>query len=202
MSKRTNISECIGKKFNKLTIVGYEGVVNGHSKVKCVCDCGNIVIVDLYKTKTSHTKSCGCAKHKARNDIEFHRLYRIWVDMKYRCNNKNFKSYHRYGGRGIKVCQEWEKAFDNFKEWALANGYLDDLTIDRIDTNGNYEPSNCKWSTKTEQANNRNTNIFLTFNGEMHTISEWSRLTGINKKTISERLKRNWKIEKILKTEV
>ena len=122
------------------------------------------------------------------------RLYQTWVDMKRRCYAKNRESYKYYGLRGISVCDEWKNDFEKFKTWAMANGYEENLTIDRIDVNGNYEPHNCKWSTIREQNNNKRTNKVLEFEGEQHTISEWSRITGIGESTINKRNKGSHRI--------
>ena len=122
------------------------------------------------------------------------RLYKTWRDIKERCGNPNIKNY---GGRGIKVCPEWENDFLVFREWALNNGYSDDLTIDRIDVNGNYEPSNCRWATNKAQANNRRSNILITYNGETHTISEWSDITGIKYWKIIQRHRRGLPLDQV-----
>ena len=111
------------------------------------------------------------------------RLYHIWAAMLQRCNNPNSINYNNYGGRGIKVCGEWRN-FAGFQEWALAHGYEENLSIDRIDYNGNYEPQNCRWATRLEQANNQRSNLKLLFNGEVHTPTEISKLTGISINTI------------------
>ena len=118
--------------------------------------------------------------------------------MKYRCYYQNHPSYKNYGGRGITVCQEWLDDFMNFYNWSMANGYSDELTIDRIDVNGNYEPNNCRWATRKEQQNNMRNNVFLEANGERHTISEWSEITGINRSTISNRLRRGKSIKEAI----
>lgn len=111
----------------------------------------------------------------------------IFYGMKQRCYNKNAPSYKNYGGRGIKICQEWLENSKLFYEWAISNGYRDDLTIDRIDVNGDYEPSNCRWATQKEQANNTRKNIVITYNGVSHKIADWSKITGIDEKTIRKR---------------
>lgn len=118
------------------------------------------------------------------------RLYRIWMAMRARCMCKNLKTYKRYGGRGIKICDEWND-YLVFKEWALSNGYSDHLSIDRINNDGNYEPSNCRWATNKEQANNKRNNHIITINGESHTFAEWSKISGINYSTIRSRINRN-----------
>ena len=118
--------------------------------------------------------------------------------MKERCYNPNRNSYCWYGAKGICVCDEWDD-FENFYDWSMNNGYSDELTIDRIDSNGNYCPKNCRWSTDREQANNRSTNRIIEYNGESHTLEEWSRITGIASNTIRMRLDEyKWDVEKSL----
>ena len=109
--------------------------------------------------------------------------------MKSRCCRKNDVNYKSYGGRGIKVCEEWQN-IENFEKWVEKNPYSDGMTIDRIDVNGNYEPTNCKWSTKKEQSNNRRNTIIISYNNESHTISEWADITGINRSTLTTRYHR------------
>ena len=118
------------------------------------------------------------------------RLYTTWHNMRCRCDNPRHKSYKDYGGRGITYCAEWHD-FPPFMEWALSHGYNDSLTLDRIDTNGNYEPSNCKWSTQTEQCNNRRSSVKFTFNGETLSISEWARKLHISRGTLWSRIKKH-----------
>ena len=123
--------------------------------------------------------------------------------MKQRCYNKNSKSYKNYGGRGIKICDEWlskENGFLNFYNWAINNGYNSNLSIDRIDNNGNYEPSNCRWVNNLIQSNNRRNNRKLTFNGDTLNISEWAKKYNLTISTINHRLDRGWSVEKTLTT--
>ena len=115
------------------------------------------------------------------------RISKIWSDMRYRCNNKNCNIYKNYGGRGIKVCEEWN-VFENFYNWSIENGYSDNLSIDRIDVNGDYEPSNCRWATYTQQLNNTRRSTYITYKGETHTISEWARIKDLEPRLICERL--------------
>ena len=120
------------------------------------------------------------------------RLYRIWSNIKTRCFNKNDPHYPRWGARGIVVCDEWKNDFKAFYDWAMRNGYQDDLTIDRIDNDGNYTPLNCRWITGAEQSKNRRCVRFITYNGKTQTIPEWTKELGLGKETIRERLKRGW----------
>lgn len=130
------------------------------------------------------------------------RLYEIWKGMKRRCNDSNRKEYRIYGGRGIKVCKEWETSFTSFRNWALSNGYNDTLTIERNDVNGNYEPLNCRWATKKEQANNKRNNRFLTHNGKTLTIAQWAKELNVHENTLRNRIKKGWSEEEIFSKEV
>jgi hypothetical protein len=122
--------------------------------------------------------------------------------MKNRCNNPNVEHYETYGGRGISVCKDWENSFLNFYIWSMNNGYNKNLTIDRIDVNGNYEPNNCRWVTNKEQARNTRRNRVLTYNNETHCISEWAEIKNIKPSTLLRRLDLGWSIEKALTTAV
>lgn len=126
------------------------------------------------------------------------RLYRSWTNMRNRCNREKDREYKHYGGKGIKVCDEWKNDFKPFMEWALSNGYNDTLTIDRINVDGNYEPDNCRWITRKEQNNNMTSNVRLTHNGITHNLKEWSVITGISYPTLQGRIRRGWKTEDIL----
>lgn len=129
------------------------------------------------------------------------RIYKIWDNMKARCYNKNKPKYKNYGARGVAVCQEWKNNFVAFYEWAMHNGYNDNLTLNRIDNNGNYEPENCKWATAKEQMNNTSFNHKITYNGETHTLAEWASCLAINYSTLSKRInKYNWSVERAMST--
>jgi len=122
--------------------------------------------------------------------------------MKRRCYDSRSDSYKYYGGKSINIYEDWLNDFETFYEWALSNGYEDDLTIDRIDSSGDYTPSNCKWSTMKEQDNNRTNNVVLTHSGIAHTIPEWSELTGIKQYVIRNRIKRGWDVDTALTRKV
>lgn len=128
------------------------------------------------------------------------RIHRIWHSMYCRCYYKTTNQYKNYGGRGIKVCDEWKhlEGFIKFYNWAMQNGYKDNLTLDRIDVNGNYEPNNCRWITKKEQSNNRTNNVLYEFNGETKTSKQWCDQYGICQTTFIDRLKRGWTLEQAL----
>lgn len=164
----------------------------------CKCDCGNISIVEGTSLRLGKSKSCGCSSGdyksqkltKIKNTNK--RLCRIFYEMRDRCLNTRLKCYKNYGGRGIKVCDEWmdkKNGRINFYNWAMQNGYRDDLTLDRINNESNYTPQNCRWVTRKEQQNNRRNNIYIEHNGKTRTMKQWSELLNIPYSTLRSRLK-------------
>lgn len=189
----------VGEKYGRLTVLE-----NHHPKdeVVCRCECGKIKIARASNVFYGGTKSCGCyfaegnnLKHGGKGT----RLYIIWKAMRERCNTPSYRGYKNYGGRGIKVCKDWND-FNVFKEWALSHGYNDKLTIDRIDVNGNYDPNNCRWITNKEQQNNKRNNHFLTLDEETLTIAQWSEKLNISQNAIRRRLNKGYPIEQVLST--
>lgn len=152
----------IGQKYNSLLIL--ERVENGKNRqprFKCLCDCGNETIVHKSNLISGHIKSCGCDRQKnarrlfTRHGLSGTRIYRIWVEMNHRCYLASDTSYQKYGAKGITVCDEWKNDFQTFYDWAIANGYSDELTIDQIDNDLGYSPNNCRWATYSQQNKNR-----------------------------------------------
>ena len=197
--KMPNNFNCVGLTFNYLTVLEDTGKTKGiHKLVKVRCKCGKEKTMQLCKLTNNSTKSCGCYKDSKKTNehkiaYEYiknnRRLYGIYSDMKSRCLNQKSKAYNYYGGRGIKVCSEWlgEEGFTTFFEWSMANGYADNLEIDRIDVNGNYEPNNCRWATKKEQSRNKRNTIYLEYFGEKKTLFDWADMFNIKYPTISSR---------------
>lgn len=149
------------------------------------CDCGNTKISPANSVKSGLIKSCGCLCHT--HGMTGTRLFNIWVDMRQRCYNKNYPQFYLWGGKGVKVCDEWLQDFMTFYNWAIENGYANNLSIERKDSNGNYEPSNCKWATPKEQARNISTNRMVTIDGETKGLSEWLDTSPITISTFYKR---------------
>lgn len=202
MTKAINI---IGKRFGRLVVVErVENSNQGRTKWLCKCDCGNLKKIIGYDLMNGKTKSCGCIrKEKARkrglankkHNKTNTRLHKIWCGMKSRCYYIKNIAYKNYGGRDIKVCEEWldkEKGFKNFYDWAMANGYKENLTIDRIDSNKNYAPNNCRWITMKEQENNRRNNKIIKYKEQNYTLSQLAEKLNISSATLNWRLNHNW----------
>ena len=190
-------------KFSSLTTVELVEIKNSKEMWLCKCDCGNQTIVCASNLISKHTKSCGDRKNHpiyVKHGLCNTRLYNIYGKMKARCYKESCSGYESYGGREIKVCDEWMNDFMNFYNWSMANGYSDNLSLDRIDVNGNYEPSNCRWADWKTQENNRRNNKYISFNGETKTLSQWSDEIGISQDTLGARILSGWSIENALTT--
>lgn len=200
-----------GQRFGRLVVVRRAQNAtrkSGRPRVmwECLCDCGNATYVTPDNLKRGAQVSCGChsKEHnralRTTHGLSNTRLYGIWLAMRRRCHLVTDSAYREYGARGIVVCDEWNSSFEAFKSWSMSHGYADNLSIDRIDNNGNYTPDNCRWVDCVAQANNRRSNRILTYNGESHTVTEWARILGKNPKTLFTRLYSGDSVEKILRT--
>lgn len=199
-----------GQKFGRLTVQYKNGKSKqGHYFWHCLCDCGKETDVPSSYLTSGNTKSCGCLQRdKAREAQTKHGfltkgrpkepLYTTWQGIKARCNQKNFKEYHRYGGRGIKVCPEWEKDFSVFRQWALENGYEKGLEIDRIDVNKGYYPENCRWVKDIVNQRNKSNLIRLEYRGKLLSLGEIASEVGLTYHLIYQRYHNGWRGEKLL----
>ena len=198
----------IGKRFGRLTVIA-EGEKSGTSRSArwiCRCDCGNITKpIPGEVLRKGDSKSCGCYKRdltiqrSATHNLCHSRIYRIWSLMKDRCYNPNSPKYRRYGAREIGICDEWLNSFEAFYVWAMANGYSEDLTLDRKNNDKGYSPENCRWATPVDQANNRGNQIFHEINGEVKTLSQWARQSGVKYSTIYARHNAGWTGENLIR---
>ena len=201
-----------GEKFGRLTVVKrWERLPSGHTKWLCVCDCGNVKFVMDSNLHRKHEVSCGCAKKEKMiknskwKGESSEPLFIIWRAMLKRCYNINSQNYKYYGGRGIKVCNEWldeNNGYFSFKKWSLENGFEKGLSIERIDVNNDYSPDNCKWIPFSEQSKNKRNNNMITYHNETKCLAEWSKILGIKRYTLYSRLKRGWAVEKAFETPV
>lgn len=190
-----------GKRFGKLIVIKKEKPKNKHTMWLCKCDCGKEKIVGASELKRGTTKSCGCYNLQKLHERRKHnmcntRLYKIWSCMKYRCYGEKYKQKCYYKDKNIKVCDEW-KDFNNFYKWAK-DKYFDGSSIDRIDVNGNYEPSNCRFVDKYIQANNKTNNIIIEYNGEKKTLAQWAKDKNINYFCLRSRYLKGWDIDRML----
>lgn len=154
---RKNAIDIAGQRFGMLIAIKPVDKANGSILWLCKCDCGNEVYARAFQLRRGDIVSCGKHSWRTTHGMKGTRLYRIWLGMRARCNYPTASGYKNYGGRGIMVCKGWDESFEAFMEWALANGYTDDLSIDRKENDGNYEPSNCRWATDQEQRMNKRT---------------------------------------------
>lgn len=207
MAKKLEIKQ--GDKFGKWTIIEEISpkVISNKPRrtFRCKCECGNIGDVQLSCLRSGHSTSCGCEQKKrasisnTKHGLERHPLYCTWKNMKKRCDNPNTHEYENYGGRGIGVCEEWSSNFKSFYNWAINNGWLKELTIDRIDVNGNYCPENCRWVDMKTQMNNTTRNKYIEYNGDVYTLSTLSKRLNIPYNIVRYRLSNcKWTVERLI----
>lgn len=194
-----------GKRFGKITVINYAYSKNGHTFWNCECECGTKKVIMGTSLNTGKTKSCGCliAESKTTHGLSYHPLYRVHSTMKQRCYNYNCEDYYLYGGKGIIICDEWLgiNGVVNFYNWAMNNGYEQGLEIDRIDSDDNYEPDNCRWVNDIEQANNTSRNISFTIDNETRTFMDWCRLYDKNHDVVYGRINNGWELLEALTTD-
>lgn len=204
-----DVEDLVGQRFGNLVVTRKapnHRQPGGKSVVmwECMCDCGNSIITTGGSLKSGHTKSCGCLHREITSKINYKhglyedRLYNIWTSIKQRCYNSKSQTYHYYGARKIIMCEEWLTDFTNFYNWAIASGYKDDLSIDRIDVNGIYEPSSCRWADRYTQMSNTRKTIYLTYDGKTHSLYEWARIKNVNPKSLYTRIRLGWSDNDVL----
>jgi hypothetical protein len=191
----------VGNRYGRLTVITEVDKIRGARSFKCECDCGNKeYIVTGCDLRSGRVNSCGCyksekiTKENTTHGLKQHRIYKIYYNMIARCYNDKTSHFKDYGGRGITICDEWlgESGFVNFYDWSMKNGYSNDLSIDRIEVNGNYEPNNCRWATNEEQANNKRKTIYIEINGETKTLKQWCEFYNLNYNSVRYRIKSGW----------
>ena len=188
-----------GMKFGRLTVLRLQEIRKRHSYWVCECECGEQVIARQGGLASGRKKSCGCYRidKMTTHGMNKTRVYRIWSYMRQRCYNPKNIGYKYYGGKGIRVCKRWDYSFENFFA-DMGHPPTDAHTLDRIDSNGDYEPGNCKWSTRQEQACNRGNNRHITYEGRTLTIGEWAKVVGVNRWTLWRRFKKGLSPKEIL----
>ena len=201
--------DLVGQKFGKLTVIKKDEIKTIKGKYTywvCECECGSVKSIYQGSLRNGKTTSCGCygkeqrLKAKTKHGLSHTRIKRIYDNMLSRCYNPKTPKFKNHGGRGIKVCDEWlgENGFINFVNWAMSNGYDEELTLDRIDNDGDYSPDNCRWADEETQHKNRRITLYIEYNGEKKTVQEWSKELGISENTIYYRYYHGYTPEEIL----
>jgi hypothetical protein len=205
------IKDITGQKFGTLTALHItdkpQNIKDRHTYWLCKCDCGKEIVCCGKHLRLGRINSCGCVKKERIKNLNLthgmtkHRLHIIWNGIKQRCLNTRSHAYKSYGARGITICPEWKNDFMSFYNWAINHNYSDDLTIDRINVNGNYEPSNCRWATNKEQINNKRQTIYIEYNGKKQCLSYWADELGLESRLLYNRIhKLKWSVEKAFTT--
>lgn len=211
--------DLIGQQFGRLTVIAQAPKQRANKGYRyywqCQCECGNTVTVreDQLLCAKRPTRSCGCIRSDSvkkyyedhqrpiKHGHSYEPLFNIWYLIKYRCENPNCTAYKNYGARGIKVCDEWRDGiagYESFKEWSLANGYIQGLSIDRIDNDGDYTPDNCRWIAPKDQARNKRQNVWIEYNGVKKLACDWASELNIPYKTFMSRIYHGWDVDKLI----
>lgn len=204
--------DLVGNKYNYLTVINYSHKKNKNHYWLCVCDCGKEKAIRQNYLLSNYTISCGCYNKKkvkethTKHGLHKNRLYNVWLSIKTRCYNKNFHSYYNYGGRGITVCDEWKNDFMAFYNWAMKNGYKEEIlkngknkwTLDRINNDSGYSPENCRWVDMKVQSNNTRVNHKITYKGETLNLKEMAKKYNLSVSRLSRRLSKGWSIERAI----
>ena len=198
MRNTAKIIDITGQKYNHLTVVRM--AQRDPIKWECLCDCGNTTLVRTANLKRGMVKSCGCLQKRGNpiHNKSNTRLYRIYKKMVRRCYVKDDPAYNNYGGRGIDVCDEWKNSFSAFCDWAVNNGYTETLSIDRINNDLGYSPSNCRWANRKEQSNNRRSNRMFEINGVKKDLTQWCEEYGMPYNRVWSRISNGWDIKDAL----
>ena len=206
------VQDLTGRIFGNLTVVSFSHryeTPGGSKRYRwwCQCECGEATVVDRGNLFNGSVISCGCkwqewlhSTRRRTHNKQPRQVYRAWARIIQRCENNRLADWANYGGRGVIVCPEWKRSYEIFRDWALVNGWRKGLQIDRIDVNGNYEPSNCRWTDAKQQARNRRNNRLLTVHGETHCVARWAELQGMSAGVLENRLLRGWTDEQAVLT--
>jgi hypothetical protein len=167
-------ADLVGQRFDQLLVIKALGKQNGHYMIECLCDCGKTTVIRKTRLRERTKIGCGCLKGKWTRHYESNtKLYRVWDSMVRRCHSQTHKAYGSYGARGIYVCDEW-RDYVCFRDWAVSSGYSEGLTIERVNNDLGYNPANCCWATRKQQQNNRRVCVYITYQGQTKTLTEWS----------------------------
>jgi len=202
--KGKNMNDITGNKYHRLTAMNNTEPYNRnetHHYWRFLCDCGHEKVIRRDHVLSSKIRSCGCLAREGNNKKHGHtgtRLYNIWTHIISRTENRTNPGWKDYGGRGITICAEWRNNFSEFYRWAITNGYIDGLTIERINVNGGYSPNNCAWIPLASQNENKTNTVYLTYNGKKQSVKKWSEEIGTPIKTICNRLYSGWSTDEAL----
>jgi hypothetical protein len=187
----------IGKRQGQIVVLShFKKGKNNSNYFRCQCDCGRIAEIRVDHFFNDKQTTCGTFHKKYENSVIGNKIYNTWNRMINRCYNPKSHKYYRYGKRGISVCKDWLNNYDNFYIWCINNGYKEGLSLDRINNDGNYEPSNCRWTTRKQQQRNMCRNRIITYKNQTHCLAEWCERLNLKYETIKSRLNKGWSIER------